>query len=462
MISFIGSPLVTPWWSQANTGIAFLIIYWCIAPLLYFSNVANLAYFPISSYLAFDNTGSPYDPTKVLTDGVFDAAKYSAYSPVFISTTLLLAYGVNFGIFTSVIMHTFLWFRKDIVRRFRTSLKDEKDLHSRLMLVYPEVPQWWYITVGVLAMICVLVAVEIFPTKLPVWAVFFAAGISSLVSIPLAMLQAITNQQMPTQVLSEMIGGYLVPGKPIANVIFKTLGFLTSGSAVSFAADLKLGHYMKIPPRIMFMVQVIGTVISCIWVCVIQDWMLTNVEGICTRQQRQGFICPGSTTFFTSSVIWGAIGPRELFNPGKVYSPVLLFFLFGLLAPIPFYVLARRYPLSIWRYINIPVFFAGLSAMPPASGINFISWLIVGFLFNYFVRRFHFRWWMRYNYILSAGLDAGVIFGMAVIFFTLGISRPGGININWWGNLVWTNTADANGIPLKPLPASGIIGPSSW
>ena len=27
---------------------------------------------------------------------------------------------------------------------------------------------------------------------------------------------------------------------------------------------------------------------------------------------------------------------------------------------------------------------------------------------------------------------------------------------------VWQNTADANSVPLKPLPSSGIIGPSKW
>jgi len=90
--------------------------------------------------------------------------------------------------------------------------------------------------------------------------------------------------------------------------------------------------------------------------------------------------------------------------------------------------------LSWWRYINVPVFFAGLGAMPPASGINFISWTLCGFIFNYVIRRFHFRWWMRYNYILSAALDAGVAMSMIVVFFSLGLPKTGGIQLNWWGN----------------------------
>jgi len=276
------------------------------------------------------------------------------------------------------------------------------------------------------------------------------------------MLQAITNQQVPTQVMHELIAGYMLPGKPIANVIFKTIAFITSNQAINFAGDLKLGHYMKIPPRMMFMCQVVASIIACIWVTVVQDWMLSNIEDICTPGQSQGFRCPGSTTFYTSSIIWGAVGPRRIFSPGAPYSSLLWFFPVGILAPIPFYFLARRFPLSFYRYVNIPVFFAGLSAMPPASGINYASWVLTGFIFNYLVRRFYFRWWMRYNYILSAALDAGVAFAMVVVFFALGLPKAGGIQFEWWGNTVWTNTADANGMPFKAMPASGFVGPSKW
>ena len=105
----------------------------------------------------------------------------------------------------------------------------------------------------------------------------------------------------------------------------------------------------------------------------------------------------------------------------------------GFLLPIPFYFLARRFPLSFWRYINIPIFFAGLGAMPPASGINYISWAATGFIFNYLIRRFHFRWWMRYNYILSAALDSGVGISMIVVFFALQFPS-GRVKFDWWGN----------------------------
>jgi hypothetical protein len=116
------------------------------------------------------------------------------------------------------------------------------------------------------------------------------------------------------------------------------------------------------------------------------------------------------------------------------------FFLLGALAPIPFYFLARRYPHSFWRYINMPVFFAGIGFMPPASAINYSSWVLVGFISQWFMRRYHFRWWMRYNYILSAALDTGVSLCFIVIFFTLQYPKDGTIGLHtiqsWWGNTV--------------------------
>lgn len=65
------------------------------------------SYLPISASVAFDNTGMVYDPALVVTDGVFDIAKYEAYSPAFLPASLATAYGVAFAAFTSVLVHTF-------------------------------------------------------------------------------------------------------------------------------------------------------------------------------------------------------------------------------------------------------------------------------------------------------------------------------------------------------------------
>jgi len=193
------------------------------------------------------------------------------------------------------------------------------------MQYYPEVPLWWYGIIGIISFSFLCIAIKIIPTQLPIWALIIAILLSFILSIPLSILMAISNQQIPTQVMFELIAGYMIPGRPIANMIFKTVGLMTNLQATEFAADLKFGHYMKVPPRIMFSIQIVSTVITCIWVTFIQDWMLNNIEDICTPQQKQGFICPGPTVFATASVIFGAVGPRRLFSPGAPYATCLTY-----------------------------------------------------------------------------------------------------------------------------------------
>ena len=52
--------------------------------------------------------GLPYNISAIITpDGLFDEVKYKAYSPLFLSATLQLAYGTQFAVITAVIVHTF-------------------------------------------------------------------------------------------------------------------------------------------------------------------------------------------------------------------------------------------------------------------------------------------------------------------------------------------------------------------
>ncbi|KAJ7047838.1 OPT oligopeptide transporter [Mycena alexandri] len=460
MISFIGSPLATPWWSTANVIASVIFCFWFITPIIYFKNIFFTAFLPLSSFLVFDNTGAPYNTSATVVDGAFDVAAYEAYSPVFLTSAMAMGYFVAFASFTSIFTHTFLWFGRDIVRRFRSTLKTERDVHSRLMQVYPEVPSRWYAIVGAVSTILILIAVNLFPTGLPIWAALLALVVAVAVALPLAIIQAITNQVIGLNVMEELLAGYIVPGRPVANMIFKAICLAGSQQAITFASDLKLGHYMKTPPRTMFTIQVSAVVVTCFVVTGVNSWMLDNVPGICTADAPDNFVCPSTNVFADAALIWGGIGPQRLFGREGLYSQLLWGFPVGLIAPIPFYFLARRFPKSNWRYVNIPVFCGGVAAIPAASAYNYAAWGLTGFIFNYHIRRAHFRWWMRYNYILSAALDAGLALALVVMFFVL-VFPTNGFTLNWVGNTIWQNTADIMGLPLLTSP-TGTFGPTQW
>jgi hypothetical protein len=61
----------------------------------------------MSSYLSYDNTCMPYDPTAIVTNSTFDIEESCAYSPLYMPATLYVAYGVFFAAFTSIFIHTF-------------------------------------------------------------------------------------------------------------------------------------------------------------------------------------------------------------------------------------------------------------------------------------------------------------------------------------------------------------------
>lgn len=46
---------------------------------------------------------------------------------------------------------------------------------------------------------------------------------------------------------------------------------------------------------------------------------------------------------------------------------------------------------------SFPVIFNGTGNIPPATAVNYVTWGIVGFIFQYVIRRRHFSWWTKYN-----------------------------------------------------------------
>jgi OPT family oligopeptide transporter len=122
-------------------------------------------------------------------------------------------------------------------------------------------------------------------------------------TLPLSVIAATTNQALGLNVITELIIGYALPGRPIAMMLFKTWGYITMWQAVSFISDLKLAHYMKIAHRPMFFCQIVATIVAGTVQLGVQAWMFSNIEGLCDADQRDGFICPVTTVFGNASIL---------------------------------------------------------------------------------------------------------------------------------------------------------------
>jgi len=320
---------------------------------------------------------------------------------------------------------------------------------------YPEVPDWWYLLIFVAFFVLAIVAIQVGRTDMPVWSLFLAILIPVIYVIPSSYIFAMTGQPVGVNLIAETIPGAILQGRPIANMIFKCYSVQTMQVALAFTQDLKLGHYMKVPPRATFMAQLVATVIATVVQIGVKQWMFANIPDLCTPDQPHQLTCPTNEVFFAASAVWGLIGPARQFGKGNVYHPELYALAIGAVLPIPFWWWQRKHPKSFMKYINIPVFLNGPTFIPPATGINYSSWFGVGMIFQYFVRTRNFRWWSKFNYILSSSLDCGTILSTIFVFLTLQFPKGGRIALNWWGNEVFVNTADYNGTPWKPTPPQG-------
>lgn len=183
------------------------------------------------------------------------------------------------------------------------------------------------------------------------------------------------------------------------------------------------------------------------------NWVLNHIPGICTLHAENGFTCPFSRTHFNTSVVFGALGPRRFFAPGALYRPLLWFFLVGALLPIFVYVLRKRvFPNTAWlRKVHVPVFLGGLNYIPPASGVNYGSWAIVGLVFGLLIKSRAKGWWRRYNFVLSSSLDCATAIAGVIIFFAIfytGASKA----LVWWGTTVYQDTCDWDSCTFKKMP----------
>ncbi|KAI8546134.1 hypothetical protein RHMOL_Rhmol07G0093100 [Rhododendron molle] len=446
--SYLGSPLASPWFATANVAAGFVFIMYVLTPICYWLDVYKAKTFAIFSDELYQSDGQEYNITSIIDSNFhLDIAAYEAEGPLYLSTFFAMTYGVGFAALTATIVHVLLFHGREIWEQSKSSFKEKKtDIHTRLMSRYRQVPEWWFWLILVVNVAATITACEYYndQLQLPWWGVLLACAIAIVFTLPIGIITAITNQTPGLNIITEYIIGYIYPGYPVANMCFKVYGYISMTQAVTFLQDFKLGHYMKIPPRTMFMAQVVGTLIACIVYLGTAWWLMETIPDICESTSSL-WTCPADTVFYDASVIWGLIGPRRIFGNEGTYGAVNWFFLGGAIAPLLVWLAQKAFPNQDWiRLINMPVLIGATGNMPPATAVNYTTWILIGFLSGYVVYRYRPDLWMKYNYVLSGSLDAGLAFMGVLLYFCLGLED---VSLDWWGN-------DIDGCPYASCPTA--------
>ncbi|KAG0452073.1 hypothetical protein HPP92_025884 [Vanilla planifolia] len=388
---FLGSPFASPASAIINTMISFFLIIYVVLPLGYWTNTYKAKHFPLISANLFDSSGQIYNTTRIINANSFtlNIHEEERYGRMNLSLSFALVYALSFASLTASFTHVALHNGKDIWKMWQNTKEygEEKvdDVHMRLMKRnYEPVPQWWFYLLLFLVIGLSIFTCEGFngQLQLPWWGVLFAAGIAFALHIANRSDLGNNKSGNGINVITEYIVGLILPGKPLANVAFKAYGTISMGSALYLLSDLNLGHYMKIPPKAMFISQLAGTIINSS-VSFAAAWLLLNsITHICDPSKLppgSPWTCPGYDVFYNASIIWGLVGPMRMFGKLGHYSALNIFFLVGIVLPIPFWFLSKAFPRYKWlKYIHIPLLLSGGSGVPPIHAVNYTMWGAVG------------------------------------------------------------------------------------
>ncbi|KAJ7669860.1 peptide transporter MTD1 [Mycena polygramma] len=348
---------------------------------LYANNVWSGQNFPWLSQELFYENGTQYDQLAILDDNFrLDKAALEIQGlPWFASSQVLTKIGTNLSI-GATITHVVLWYGKDIIqviKQYRAG--DAYDPHLAKMKVYPEVPMWWYIAIFVGSFSMAMATIYTGGSGLPWWGLIVGILISAI---------------------------FL----PFVVTVYAITGFTTSMQ--NLVQDLKM-QYTKLPPRVTFTVQALGSVVGGLLNYVIMKVIISTHREILLDVQGSNI------SFNADAVSWGALG-NILYAPSGRYGIVPFSILIGLGAPIPFWLIHRYFPKLGANHIVTPILCWTLGYLSVGINSSVFTTFLLAVFSQFYLRRYRPRWFRKYNFLLSAALDGGTQVMVFVFTFAVG------------------------------------------
>ncbi|KAK9366869.1 OPT oligopeptide transporter protein-domain-containing protein [Lipomyces kononenkoae] len=463
------APLVMPFFSATSRYFG-TVLGGLILAGMYWSNYKYTAYMPPNTSNVYDRTGNLFNLTKVIQNGVLDESKYREYSPPYITAGNLLSLGALYTTYTlsfvyvilnewKMISEAFKGFVKNLKDRKMSNYDRYKDPMSIMMSKYPEVPDWWFLVIFVVALAIGIIGLTVYPTSTPVWAVIVIMAVSLALLIPTAIIYSVTGYMVSLSTLGVVLTGYMVPGNGVANLLCRVYGYNVDEQADTFISDQKIAHYAKLPPRAVFRAQILATIIQVFTTTGAITFLINGIPDLCSFTQASRFVCTFPHTLYSETLLQGVVGPSRTFN--GLYPVLKYAFLIGVLAAVPTWVIRKRFN-RVFKFVHPVLILAGIARWGSTYNLSYYTeGFYLSFFFMFFVRRRYLAWWTKYNYVLSSALTAGTAFSGILIFLALQYHpKP----LVWWGTTVQNVGVDGKMVAtLKEVPAGGFGLPAgSW
>lgn len=452
------SVMLSPYWTTCVEFAAFVVGCWILIPAAKWGNMSSFKKGLMSNSL-FTANGTVYPAADLVTynEGInnngqvsFNETAYELHGPMFIGAQKAWNMFFDYAAFTSAISWLVLFGRKDMYgsfKKLKQRLLHNKNINlqyadrlNKIQSRYEEVPVWWF---GGLFLITMVVFLVLFGTDkmfIPWWTYFVAVGVSLIIIIPLAYLYAISNFQLAIGTFDELLYGVMVQNlkshkHPASASTYGALSGDLWYRAQYMLQDQKIGHYMHIPPKAVFMSQVMGQLIGVPMNYGTVRWVLNEkmdyLRGTVVDPLHQ-WTGQSLRSYNTQAVLYVLIGPTKFFSSGQ--NKVIPFgLLVGFLAPFIIYGLHRLFPRGRFQLWNVTIFCSTLATFFGNLSTGYLTKWLVGTYSMYYLFNKRHEFWQKYNYLTAAAFDTGYNLAVLLIFIIFSSGQP--IQMpNWWGN----------------------------
>ncbi|KAL1885467.1 hypothetical protein Plec18167_000961 [Paecilomyces lecythidis] len=427
---------------QANAAVGFLVCY-IVMLAIYYGNGWGSKSLPFMSTQLLSQNGTTYPSTEVFPGAVLDESALAKYGIPRLSGTFAYAMFMANAAIGAMVAHCFFFWGGDIKRAYKGARKAVYDdrHHQHMAEHYKETPWWWYIFVLVFSFVIGLVVVIKENITLPVWAYILSLVVGIVFAPFSAILYSRYGNGIATNNLSKLLAGLILPGRPVGNMYFACWSHNTISNTVNLCNDLKMGEYLKIPPRVMFVTQCYGTILGAFINYAVMIAVVTgNSETLVSGNGDSSWSGATIQAYNTNAASWAL--SKYLYKAGTTYQIVPIGLAIGAgavavhRAVVHFVPKIRGFSL---KDFNFPQFIQYAGYIPYNQSQTCVIWsqLSAGFFVQYYLRNYHPRIFKDYSYLVTGAFDGASLTVLFILSFA--VFGAGGRSIpfpSWWGNNV--------------------------
>ncbi|KAI4854135.1 peptide transporter [Aureobasidium sp. EXF-8845] len=448
--------------TSANTSLPLVLqthvaigVFVCMMAMLgiYYTDTWSAKSQPFMSTQLRSQSGKRYPISKVFVGGGLDEEALQRNGIPRLTGSFAYGLFMANAAIGALIAHTVLFWGGDIKRTYKSARAGKYDdrHHIHMAKNYKEVPWWWYMVVLVFSFILGLVVVTKENITMPAWAYVVSLIVGIIIAPFSVLIYSRFGNGIATNNLSKMIAGLVLPGRPVGNMYFAAWSHNVITNTVNLSNDLKMGEYLKIPPRVMFITQIYGTILGgflnyAVMISIVSD----NAELLTSGNGNSSWSGATIQSYNTNASSWALA--KYLYKSGQTYSAVPYGVAVGAALVVVHRIFAQFVP-KIRKFstydLNMPqlIAYSGYIPYNQSQTCVILSQLVAGFFTQFYLRNYRPRIFKDYSYLVTGAWDGASLLALFILSFAVfgaaGSPKP---FPSWWGNNV-----DGN-YDLCPVP----------